>query len=73
MSVNVDSFENVMDTEMKRLDRIIQAEVLAFVKPDVDRMEVSQYSVLDERQKLMIPKEERGRLEKLRRKLLREV
>jgi ABC-type siderophore export system fused ATPase/permease subunit len=73
MSVNVDSFENVMDTEMKRLDRIIQAEVLAFVKPDVDRMEVSQYSVLDERQKLMIPKEERGRLEKLRRKLLEEV
>jgi len=70
--MNIDRFEQVLDAETRRIERIMAEEFESFTAPERIRREVEAFARLTPEEQAMLEPSERRRLEELRRKLARE-
>jgi len=71
--LNSDTIEKIAESERRRIERIAEAEWEAFIQPDVDRADAEKFGRMPDQERMMLPAEERGRLERLRRRLSAEA
>jgi hypothetical protein len=71
--LDVDTIERVIESERQRVGRIVSSEIDAILKPDRDRARLEKYMATPEPLRDVLLKGERGPMERLRRRLLKEV
>ncbi len=69
MTLNIDTFDELIDAERKRVQRVITQELEAFQRPETIRREVERYARLSDEMRKRLPTAERTRLDKLLKKL----
>lgn len=71
--MNVDTFDSIVESERRRVNRIVAGEIAALMRPEGERIELAQYMSMAEEMRKMVPPDERARLERLRRHMKAEV
>ena len=71
--MNLDYYDDALERELLRIQRLIADEIEIFFAPERRRAEVARYARMSEQAKAMLLPEEKRRLETLRRKLAREM